>query len=49
MSASVKFETMMSRFDFVPNSVCQVRGEFLILPQEKFQEALLEVSYSVSL
>ena len=47
MSASVKFETMMSRFEFAPNSVCQVHGEFLILPQEKFQEALLEVSFLV--
>ena len=47
MSASVKFEAMMSRFEFVPNSVCQVHGEFLILPQETFQETLLEVRFLV--
>ena len=43
MSASVKFEAMMSPLEFVQNSVCKVHGEFLILPQETFQEALLEV------
>lgn len=45
MSASVRIESMMSGLEFVQNNVCQVRGEFLIIPQETFQEALLEVRW----
>ena len=44
MSASVRMDSMMSQLEFVQNNICQVRGEFLILPRETLQEALLEVS-----
>ena len=44
MSASVAMD-LRSHLEFVQNNICQVHGEFIILPQESLREVLLEVRF----
>ena len=34
---------LLSRLEFAQNNLCQVHGEFIIVPQGSLQEVLLEV------